>query len=310
MSSPANTAAKQLSHQPLSDGLYFGESPRYRDGTLYVSDMTGRKVYTINVSSGQKDLLLDVENQPNGMCFASDGALIYSSMFDAKLYRLQNGQSKLYADMSHVMTGYCGDMVIDRTGRIYIDDTGARVLHNEKPRPGRLLVVETDGTVKVAAESIVFPNGLVIDNEGKTVYCGETFGYGLLKFDIGPDGELDNRQQVWAPATFAKDIGASADGINAIDGACMDAEGYIWLSLMAMEEFVRLHPTTGHMTHRIKVDGHATACTLGGEDGKMLFLCTNKVPDGETLFPAMVAKRTRCTVSVAKVEVGRGQALP
>ncbi|KAJ9144517.1 Calcium-dependent phosphotriesterase [Pleurostoma richardsiae] len=299
-----------LTTKEVSDGLYFGESPRYRDGFLYVSDMIGRKIYTIDVSSGEKQILVEVENQPNGMCFHPDGSLIYSSMFDAKLYRMKDGKSTLYADMSHVMTGYCGDMVIDKTGRVYMDDTGARVLHGETPRPGRLLVIETDGTVKVAAEDIVFPNAVFISNDGNSLFVAETFRYGLLKYDVEADGKLTNRLDFWSPAVLPgvkeEDMAANMIGI---DGGCMDAEGGMWLSMLGYEEFIRLDPK-GNVTHRIKAHGHATACTLGGKDGKTLYLVMNQVPEGENLFKAMVAKRTTCTIGAARVEVGRGQALP
>ncbi|KAF2788525.1 calcium-dependent phosphotriesterase [Melanomma pulvis-pyrius CBS 109.77] len=294
----------------LANGMYFGESPRYRDGLLYVSDMIGRKIYTIDVSSGTKQVFVEVENQPNGMCFHPDGSLVYSSMFDAKLYRLKDGKSTLYADMSHVMTGYCGDMVIDKSGRVYLDDTGARVLHGETPRPGRVLIVETDGTVKVAADDIVFPNAIFISNDGKYLYVAETFRYGLLRYDVEADGQLSNRQDFWSPTVLPgvkkEDMVANMIGI---DGGCMDAEGGIWLSMLGYEEFVRLDPQ-GNVTHRIKAHGHATACTLGGDDGKTLYLVINKVPADENLFKAMVGKRTTCTITTASVEVGRGEARP
>ncbi|OIW35720.1 calcium-dependent phosphotriesterase [Coniochaeta ligniaria NRRL 30616] len=301
-----------LPHEPLTDGLYFGESPRYRDGQLYISDMTGRAIYTIDVSTGKKQVLVEVENQPNGMCFHPDGSLVYSSMFDAKLYKLKEGKSTLYADLSHVMTGYCGDMVIDRTGRVYVDDTGARVLHDESPRAGRLLVVDTDGTVKVSAEDIVFPNAVFISPDGRNLFVAETFGYGLLRYDVGADGQLTNRQNFWSPVSLPdlkvkkEDLAANMIGI---DGGCMDAEGGMWLSLLAYEHFIRLD-AEGNITDKIKVDGHSTACTLGGDDGKTLYLVINKVPPREKLFDAMVARRTTCNIATARVEVGRGNALP
>lgn len=301
----------ELSSKPLADGMFFGESPRYHNDKLYLSDMTGQTIYMIDPKSGTKEVLIEVENQPNGMCFADDGSLIYSSMFDAKLHKLKDGKHTLYADMSSVMTGYSGDMVIDKAGRVYQDDTGARVLHGEDPKPGKLLVIEQDGSVKVAAENIIFPNAVFISGDGKTLYVAETFGYGLLRYDIGPDGALSNRQKAWSPKDYA---GAERTGdprktMVGIDGGCMDADGGIWLSLLGLEEWVRLD-AQGKVTHRIKTDGHATACTLGGEDGKTLFLVTNQVPENENLFSAMVAKRTKALVSTVRVEIGRGDALP
>ncbi|KAE8382404.1 hypothetical protein BDV26DRAFT_288443 [Aspergillus bertholletiae] len=310
MSSAANQlfpGVKQLPHKFLVSGMYFGESPRFHNGILYVSDMTGCRIYTIDTSSGDKQILLEVENQPNGMCIAADGSLIYSSMFDAKLYRFRDGTSELYADMSHVMTGYCGDMVIDRSGRVYVDDVGARVLHGEQPKAGRLLSIETDGTVKVAVENLNFPNALMINSSGKSLILAETFAQQLTKYDIGNDGTLHNRQIIWSPPPPASLDDQYA--VFSIDGGCMDAEDGMWLSMLSYERFIRLD-AEGHITHQIKVDGHATACTLGGEDGKTLYLLTNKAPEDEGHFRAMANKRTKCTVSTARVDIPRGAALP
>ncbi|KAK5937291.1 hypothetical protein PMZ80_010297 [Knufia obscura] len=293
----------------LGGGMYFGESPRYHDGLLYISDMTGRKVYTIDTRNhNAKSVLVEVENQPNGMSFAPDGSLIYSSMFDAKLYRLKDGKSELFADLSHVMTGYCGDMVIDGQGRVYIDDTGARVLHGEKPSAGRLLMVDTDRSVKIVAENAIFPNALFIDNSGTKLYLAETFAQRLNRFDIAVDGTLSGRSEWWTPAELVPEQDGS-EGIWSIDGGCMDADGSIWLSMLAYQRFIRLDPDK-RITHQINVKGHATACTLGGEDGKTLFLVTNEVPEGENLFAAMVGRRTKCIITSVRVESGRGSARP
>ncbi|KAI8686745.1 hypothetical protein LRP88_09376 [Fusarium phalaenopsidis] len=298
------SAAKEFTYQPLADGMLFGEAPRYHNGLLYVSDMIGRTIYTINPKSGEKTVLAKVDQQPNGMFFHPDGSLIYSSMFDTKLYQLKNGKTTLYCDLSGIMTGYCGDMYIDNVGRVYLDDTGARVLHGEDPSPGRLIMVDMDRTAKVAAENLVFPNALVITDDGKSLFVAETFGQGLLKFDVGPGGELSNRQLFWSPSSLPDFAEKEAAGkMVKIDGGCLDAEGNIWLSLLGYDQFIRLDQQ-GNINARIRVSGHATACYLGGEDGKTLYLVVNQVPDGESIFTAMVAKKTTCAVGSARVDIG------
>jgi sugar lactone lactonase YvrE len=296
----------RLTPQPWADGLYFGESPRWHaaSDTLYISDMIGRKIYTIN-SFGTATVLMEVENQPNGMCFLDSNTLITSSMFDAKLYsyQLDTGKSELYADLSSAMTGYCGDMVIDRSGRVYIDDVGARVLHGEKPRAGRLLVVDPKTKdVSSVAEDIVFPNGIGIDSSGKNLYLAATFTYDLAKFSLDTEtGALTNKEIVWDTQGLAS---LAVEGrICSIDGFCMDSEDGIWLSMMGFDMFIR-RDKNGNITHKIPVDGDATACALGGPDGKTLYLVVNKTPEGESLFDAMVGKRTRCKVLTVQVETG------
>lgn len=301
--------ASQFRLDKLADGLYFGESPRWREGTLYISDMTGCTIYAID-AMGTKSALLKVEKQPNGMAFTDDGTLIYSSMFDNKLYSYKDGQSQLYADVSSVMTGYCGDMVIDARGRIYLDDTGARVLHGETPCPGRLILIDTDKRARSVAEDIVFANGISIDSSGQKLFLSALYAYQLLQFNIEEDsGALSDRTVNWE----TKDLPMAADKQwnrdCGIDGLCMDAEDALWLSMLGHNAFVR-KDVHGTVTHRIEVDGDATACTLGGEDGKTLFLVVNKVPEGRGLFDAMVARETKCTIYTTKVDVGRGKARP
>ncbi|KEF52941.1 uncharacterized protein A1O9_10847 [Exophiala aquamarina CBS 119918] len=294
--------------QILVDGLYFGESPRWRDGKLYISDMTGCRIYTID-ESGHKEVLIEVKDQPNGMCFKDDGTLIYSSMFDRQLHQYKDGKSQPYADLSSVMTGYCGDMVIDSKGRIYIDDTGARVLHGEKPGPGRLLLIGTDRSVKTVAENIIFPNGIGINSSGKDLFVAETFGYQLNHFDITDDGALLNRTVQWDVNKLALPPGRERTRFCTIDGLCIDSEDGIWLSMLNFNAFVR-RDAQGNITHQIKVDGDATACTLGGVDGKTLFLVVNRGPPEKDLFDAMVERETSCIVYSVRVDIGRGSARP
>ena len=295
--------AIKLPHQVLADGLLFGEGPRFHQGKLYVSDMIGRKIFAID-ESGSKEVLIDVEEQPNGMAFMTDGSLIYSSMFDRRLYRYANGESALFADLSSVMTGYCGDMVIGQNGRTYLDDTGSRVLHGEPRRPGRLIIVEADGSSRFGVEGIDFPNGIAINSTGRVLVVSASTTRTLLAFDIDDAGELSNRREILDLGRFS-----DAKDRTACDGLCIDAEDGLWLSLLASEVFVRLD-SRGIITHVIRVEGHATACALGGPDGRTLYLVTNKIVRGDNLFEAMRNKQVRCTVSTTRVEVPRGQGRP
>lgn len=301
---------KEWVTKTLAEGLYFGESPRYRDGKLYVSDMTGCKVYAIDEHTGEKNVFVEMEHQPNGMAFLDDGSLICSSMFDAKLYHVTEGKKTVYADMGQVMKGYSGDLVIDKSGRVFIDDTGARVLHGEEMAPGRLLRIDPDRSVHLVKEGIHFPNAICISPDGKTLYNAETFGYGLLKFDLGEDGSLGERQEVWAPSTITGAVTSSFETMMGIDGGCMDADGGIWLSLLGHEEFVRLDLVSGEITDRIKVSGHAVACTLGGEDGKTLFLVVNWQPPSIDIFSCMKELKTRGTIMSVRVDNAHGAARP
>ena len=299
--------AKEVPHEKVGGGLLFGEGPRWSQGdnAYYVSDMIGCKIYRVDDKTHEIEVAIDVPQQPNGMAFHPDGSLIYSSMFDKKLlrYDISTKKSTPFADLSPLMKGYNGDLVIDRHGRVYTDDVGARVLHGELAKPGRLILVEPDGSLKCGPENIQFPNGIAIDSSGKKLLLAETWAKSLSEYDISDNGELSNPQLLWS----VKDTEPAVD-LGGFDGICMDTEDGVWCSMLDRHAFVR-RSKEGRFTHYVKVDGHATACALGGKDGKDLLLITNKY-NGGSIFQAMMEKRTACTISKARVEIGKGQALP
>lgn len=57
--------ATELPLYIVADGFFFSEAPRYRNSTLYMSDMTGCKIGVIDMNTRAKDVLVEVENQPN-----------------------------------------------------------------------------------------------------------------------------------------------------------------------------------------------------------------------------------------------------
>ena len=297
---------KQHELNVLTNGLIFGESPRWRDGILYISDMLGKKVYAID-ASGEKKVIAEMPNKPNGMGFLPNGDLILSSMHDARLYRYTPNGLELYADMSAVYTGYVGDMVIDQQGRIYVDDVGARVFEGEALKPGRVVIVEPNGEVSVGITGCTFPNGIVITPDQKTLIFAETFIERLSAVDI-VDGRLENRRVLLDLAQWFPDEDDRARKRGCVDGISIDAEGDIWLSMLR-GEFIRID-SQGQITDRIPMPGYeCIASTLGGEDGKTLFMVATKVP-GDNIFDAMVNLSTETTIFTTRVPVGKGEGRP
>jgi sugar lactone lactonase YvrE len=297
-----------LETKDFADGLFFGESPRWKNNTLYISDMLGLKVHAFD-RYGKQSLVADMPTKPNGMAFLPNGDHIISSMHDTRLYRVTPQGLELYADLSAHFTGYVGDMVTDREGRIYVDDVGARVFEGEPLRPGRLVVVERDGSSAVVAEDMTFPNGIVITKDQRTLIVAETFAEHLTAFDI-ENGRLVNRR-IYRDMSDA--YRSASDGVGKpgfIDGIAIDGEDGIWLSMLKGQEFIRIN-VHGRVTHRIPVPGHeCVACTLGGEDGKTLFMAATHMAPGSNIFEEMTHRRTRTRILTARVDVAKGEGRP
>src|SRR5713101_7677201 len=180
----------------LLDGLAFPEGPRWHDGKLFFSDMHAHQVRAVDMA-GKSQLICEVPAQPSGLGWLPDGRMLVVSMTDRKLLRLDRDGLKMVADMSKLAPFDCNDMVVDARGRAYVGNFGFDLHKNETPRGTTLVMVAPEGGASVVANDMMFPNGMVITPDGKTLIVGETFGRRLTAFDIAVDGSLANRR-VWA----------------------------------------------------------------------------------------------------------------
>jgi sugar lactone lactonase YvrE len=57
------------------------------------------------------------------------------------------------------------------------------------------------------------------------------------------------------------------------DGICVDAEGAVWVADAASNQCVRVQ-ADGKVTDVVTATQGCFACTLGGPEGRTLFLCT------------------------------------
>ena len=245
--------------QPLLDGLVFPEGPRWHEGKLWFSDMYGGRVMTVGLD-GHAETVTELPERPSGLGFLPDGRLLVVSMRDRRLLRLDPDGLQLVADVGHLVTGDLNDMVVDARGRAYVGNFGFDLTAGTAPQPANLVLITPDGSARVVADNLMFPNGSVITPDGRTLIVAETFGNVLTAFDVEPsDGSLSNRR-VYAHL-----------GERGADGICLDAEGGVWLGTFG-PEFVRV-TEGGAVTHTIPMPGRmAVACMLGGEDRRTLFL--------------------------------------
>jgi sugar lactone lactonase YvrE len=240
----------------------FLEGPRWHDGRLWLSDFFMGVVVSVD-PPGEPRVEAEVPNGASGTGWLPDGRLLVVSMRDRRVLRREpDGTLVEHADLSHVATGWCNDMVVDRKGRAYVGNFGYDLMAGEQARPAPLVRVDPDGTTTVATQGLKFPNGSVVI--GDVLVVGETNGNRLSAFDIAPDGALGPRRDwaAWDPA----------HGRVAPDGICADAEGAIWVADPAGNRAIRVREG-GEIVQVVEVGTGVYACALGGADRRTLFLC-------------------------------------
>ena len=268
----------------LATGLHFGEGPRWHHGKLWFSDFYDHAVKTVDLE-GRVETKVEVAGQPSGLGWLPDGRMLIVSMLDRTVVRLDSERLVVHADLSQIAGFHCNDMVVDIRGRAYVGNFGfdldeamatrgvADVLATHAT--AAIALVQPNGAVSVAAEGLSFPNGMVINPEGKQLIVAETLGGRLTSFNIGGDGSLSKRK------TWAETTGRVPDGI------CLDAQGAVWFANPLAPECVRI-AKGGQVLQVVETDQPCFACMLGGPDGQTLFMLTA----GTSVAAAAAQERT------------------
>jgi sugar lactone lactonase YvrE len=124
--------------------------------------------------------------------------------------------------------------------------------------------VAPDGRVDVATREISFPNGMTLLPGGELLVADSLTGE-LLAFTRRADGSLSDRR-VWAALP-----GEMPDGI------CLDADGAVWVA--SHHQVLRVREG-GEVTDVVDMGAtRATACMLGGADGRTLLITASDTHD-------------------------------
>src|SRR4051812_31044609 len=262
-------------HTLLEGGAFF-EGPRWHEGRWWVSDFYRQVVLTIAPDGGSEEVLT-VEGQPSGLGWLPDGSLLVVSMLDRRVLRWDGRALSVHADLSAHTEHELNDMVVDAHGRAYVGSFGFDYNGFPAPKTAAVYLIQPDGALAVAAEGFVFPNGMVITPDGRTLIVGETGAGRYTAYTIGDDGSLSDRR-VWAQIGISPPLTTFAETVGQLtfapDGCGLDAENHIWSANPLGAVVARIAPGGAIVDERRPPTGlTCLACMLGGDDGRTLLIC-------------------------------------
>jgi sugar lactone lactonase YvrE len=239
--------------QTLLTGLAMGESPRWHENRLWLSDWGAQEIVAVDLD-GNSDIEVQTSFQfPFSIDWLPDGRLLIISGRDGLLLRREtDGTLAIHADLHSLSAGIWNEIVVDGRNHIYINGG-----------PGIIALVSPDGSVRQVADGIDFPNGMAVTPDNRTLIVAESHANRLTAFEIATDGSLLHRR-VWA------DLGDGAP-----DGICIDAENNIWYADVPHKRCVHVR-AGGEVLQTIDLDRGCFACMLGGIDKKTLFLIASE----------------------------------
>jgi sugar lactone lactonase YvrE len=242
----------------LLDGRGFLEAPRWHGGELWLSDLHHREVLAVT-PGGAVRVVASFDDQPSGLGFLPDGSAIVVSLTRRQV--LDVADRRVHADLGDLTVGGTNDMVVDEQGRAYVGSFGYDLFGRAPRAPGNVVLVDGDGSARVAADDLQFPNGMVLTEE-RTLLVAETNASRITEFDVADDGSLSGRR-VWC------ELPGRPDGI------ALDAEGALWAAIPRERTFLRVR-RGGDEVGRVdaRPGWQAIACALGGDDLRTLYMAT------------------------------------
>jgi len=229
--------------------IAMGESPRWHENRLWFSDWGAQEIVTVNLDGNREVVVRTPFALPFCIDWTADGQLLIVSGREGLLLRRDpNGSLVKYADLRSIADGVWNEIVVDGRGKAYINGG-----------PGIIALLTHNGSARLVADGIAFPNGMAITPDNATLIIAESHGKKLTAFDITADGSLSNRR-IWADL---------AGGVP--DGICIDADNAVWYADVPNKRCVRVREG-GEVMQTVELDRGCFACMLGGKDKKTLFI--------------------------------------
>ncbi len=251
--------------QQLSTGQFtFIEGPAW-DGEqyLYFTDIPENKIHKYSVEGGF-ELFLDNTSGANGLWYSGDSIIACQGGANSVVALDTNGTitSVLASDYQGTPFNSPNDLVMDQHGGIYFTDP---VFGGTTNMVESVYYIADDGTVTRLIDELVKPNGVIISNDGQTLWVVDTYDQYVFSWHIDAPGTISQKD------TFAllQLASGNTDNHSGADGLAVDKLGNLYVTT---EIGVQVFHSTGDSLFTIQVPEKPTNCTFGGDSLDILYI--------------------------------------
>jgi sugar lactone lactonase YvrE len=242
-----------------------GEVPSWdaRSGTLWWADIQGQRLLGFSPTTGRQESH-NVPSMLGLIVLRASGGLVLGLEDGLYPFDAENGLGKrLAAVEADDARTRVNDGTADPAGRLWfgtMDKTGSG-----EPI-GSLYCLEVDGSVRRVRSNVRVPNAISFSPDGRTFYWADSRTRVLETCDYDPaTGELGSLR-----------IFAQYPHGETPDGACVDAEGALWIAVVGGARLERRLPD-GTLDTVVELPvSRPTMPRLGGPDGRTLFVTSQR----------------------------------
>ena len=271
----------------LASGFSFTEGPCIdRNGTLHVVELANRCVS--KMVDGRREVLAVLGGAPNGAAFGPTGDLFVvnnggnwaanaSTDGPGRGGHIQGCVQRVSADGSFevvldeidgVPLNSPNDIVFDGEGNFYFTDPVWPAMFDDGTpdmstiSKGSICFGRPDGSGRRLNSDLLFPNGIQISDDGRSLIVDETWTGKVYRFPIIAPGEVGE------PEVYV-DLGDDTGP----DGMCFDREGHLLVAGHGASRVFVVAPGGGTVERELEFeDAEITNVCFGGSDFKTLFV--------------------------------------
>jgi len=256
-----NLIAKDAKVTKVGGGYAFTEGPSVApDGRVFFTDQPNDKIDVWSEKGNRITTFLQPCERSNGTYFNQKGELVACADLHNRLviFDLKGKMKTIAENYNGQPLNAPNDLWIAPNGGIYFSDP---FYARDYWEPGRKEVqdkrgvyyLNTEGKVIRVIDDYKQPNGLIGTPDGKTLYVSDINDRKIWKYDIQPDGSLDNK-------TFFAPEGS--------DGMTIDQQGNVYLT----NKVVSVFNSKGESIAQIEVPEQPSNVCFGGKKRNILFI--------------------------------------
>jgi gluconolactonase len=247
----------------LTSGYGLVEGPVWDDAKgLYFSDVRNGGVRLLS-PSGEVSLALPKRRGVGGMALHASGGLVMGGRDISFVSLDERPGERLLAP--YQVPGAIGfnDLTTDQAGRIYVGSLAFVVFGGGEPKPGNLVMIDLDGSIKILSDGVMLTNGMGFSPDGKRLYHSDSRAPHVRVYDVNADGTVGP----WR--VFAK-LGDTATP----DGLKVAADGSVWVADAHAGRVAVYNPDGSHRMDVKVPQQMVTSLCFGGKDLQDLYIVT------------------------------------
>ena len=239
----------------LGDQFGFTEGPvTDKTGDLYFTDIRNNRIHTYT-TEGTLKIFRENSGGANGLYFDPQGALFVCEGNNGRLTSItRDGEYSVLADRyDDKRFNKPNDLWVDPRGGVYFTDPAPR--RGKQTQDGShvyYLPPDRSGVIRIIGH-LKRPNGIIGSVDGKLLYVADTGANLIWRYDILPDGSLNNK-------TFF--AGTRCDGMT------LDEKGNLYVTAGSVLVFT----PSGQLLANIDTPDRPSNVTFGGKDNRTLFI--------------------------------------